>query len=209
MSALRTEFVHQFGNPQGPLGRVAGLIMAVRPSNRERNFRTLELLNIRPDDQVLEVGFGPGLSIERALQLATHGRVFGIDRSKLMVRAASHRNRRAVATGRAQLMIGSAEALPEFPTGFDKAFAVNVYMFWTDPVAVLRGLHRVMNAVGMIALTTQPRNRGASVKDTEQVADRMTAALRQADFENVRTEILDMKPVPAACVLGVVKTLDR
>src|SRR6266498_1250124 len=59
MSAVRSALVRQFGKPSGLLGTIAGLIMRARPSNRERNVRTLVLLDIRPEDHVLEVGFGP------------------------------------------------------------------------------------------------------------------------------------------------------
>jgi hypothetical protein len=47
MTTLRETFVRQFGNPSGPLGALASFIMQVRPSNRERNARTLALLEIQ------------------------------------------------------------------------------------------------------------------------------------------------------------------
>ena len=56
---------------------------------------------------------------------------------------------------------------------------------------------------GVIALTLQPRRRDATGDDTRVAAERMATSLRDAGFENVRTEILDMTPVDAACVLGV------
>ena len=54
----------QFGNPHGPLGRLAGRIMATRGSNIERNRWTVDLLELKPHHRVLEVGYGPGLAIE-------------------------------------------------------------------------------------------------------------------------------------------------
>lgn len=204
MSAERGTVVRQFGKPSGLLGSIAGLIMRVRPSNRARNLRTLDLLDVRPDDHVLEVGFGPGLAVERAAELAAHGQVVGIDHSGLMLRQASRRNAKGIAAGRVELLPGSAERLPDFRNRFDKVFAVNVYMFWSDPVAVLRGLCGVMKPGGTMALTLQPRRRGATVDDTRAVAKRMATSLQDAGFERVRIEILDMAPVAAACVLGQV-----
>ena len=107
MNSLRSALVEQFGKPSGLLGRVAGFIMRVRPSNRERNLRTLALLDIQPADQVLEVGFGPGLAIERAAELASRGKVVGIDHSALMLREARLRNAKAIADGRVELLLGS------------------------------------------------------------------------------------------------------
>lgn len=66
--------------------------MATRPSNLERNMRTLALVDIQPDDRVLEIGFGPGIAIERAAELARRGKVIGVDHSELMLRQASRRN---------------------------------------------------------------------------------------------------------------------
>jgi len=66
MSTALSALVQQFGKPSGFLGVLAGIIMLVRPSNRLRNLRTLELLDVRPEDRVLEVGFGPGLAVARA-----------------------------------------------------------------------------------------------------------------------------------------------
>ena len=59
-SSLREAIVRQFGRPTGIVGRLVGLVMATRTSNRERNRRTIELLQIQPDDRVLEIGYGPG-----------------------------------------------------------------------------------------------------------------------------------------------------
>lgn len=199
---MASAIVRQFGNPSGLLGRLAGLIMRLRASNRERTRRTVELLGVRPGDQVLEVGFGPGLGVEALARLAGGGRVVGLDHSALMVRQAARRNAAAIAAGRVVLLLGSAERLPPLPGLFDKVMAVNVHMFWGDPVPVLRGLGRAMRPGGIIALTFQPRGRGASAERARAGAEGIAAALRQAGFDEVRVEIIEMAPVGAACVLA-------
>ncbi len=202
MSAARSAIIEQFGHPRGLLGAIVGLIMRVRPSNRARNARTVDLLDIRPGDRVLEVGFGPGLAVRRAAELASRGTVVGIDHSELMLRQARRRNARAVQEGRVELLLGSAERLPDLPTRFDKVFAVNVYAFWSEPVTVLRHLRGIVKPGGTIALTFQPRRRGATGEDTRRGAERMAASMRDAGFVEVRVEILPMAPVDAACLLG-------
>lgn len=202
MSGKHSLVVRQFGKPSGLLGRMAGLIMRVRPSNRERNLRTLALLEIRPADHVLEVGFGAGLAVQRAAELASRGKVVGVDHSELMLRQARSWNAKAIEAGRVELLLGSAERLPELRTRFDKVFAINVVLFWDDPVAVVRGLREVMKPGGTIALTLQPRRPGATGDDARAAAERISTMLRDAGFEHVRSEILDMEPVDAACVLG-------
>src|SRR5947209_8447596 len=53
----------QFLRPHGFRGRAAGWVMATRGSNRERNIWAVGLLDVQPDDRVLEIGFGPGIAI--------------------------------------------------------------------------------------------------------------------------------------------------
>ena len=65
MSARKNP-ISQFKRPRGPLGRLAGWIMANRPSSRLRNTRTVDLLDLRLDDRILEEGYGPGLALRLA-----------------------------------------------------------------------------------------------------------------------------------------------
>jgi SAM-dependent methyltransferase len=202
MHDLQGAIVRQFGRPTGLVGRLAALVMAIRPSNRERNRRTVALLDIQPEDRVLEVGYGPGLAIGWAAARAVRGRVVGIDHSALMRRVAARRNARAIRAGRVELHVGSIDAMPSFEAPFDKVLAVNVYMFWPDPVGALAKLASVMKPGATLALTFQPRGRGATNEDTRRGAERIAESLRAAGFLDVRVERLPMRPVDAACVLG-------
>ena len=89
--SLVTPVYRQFRRPTGLLGRLAGWIMANRPSNIERNRWTVDVLNVQPADHVLEIGFGPGLAIAQVARLAPQGRLVGIDHSALMIERASRR----------------------------------------------------------------------------------------------------------------------
>jgi cyclopropane fatty-acyl-phospholipid synthase-like methyltransferase len=194
--------VSQFSRPSGLLGAIAGGIMAHRPSNRERAFRTLELLDIQGDDSVLEVGFGPGIAVKRALELAPKGVVAGIDHSQVMLRQALRRNRRSVADGRADLRLGSVESLPDFGRRFDRIVAINSIAFWTSPSACLTNLRSRLAPEGRLALTFQPRNPRATTETTRRSADRLARWLDGAGFRDIQMELLNLRPVPAACVIG-------
>jgi ubiquinone/menaquinone biosynthesis C-methylase UbiE len=200
--SLRSRIVAQFGQPTGVVGGLVGLVMATRPSNRERNRRAVELLQIGAGDRVLEIGFGPGLAIEMAARLARSGKVVGVDHSEVMLRQASRRNRAAIAAGRVELHLASAEALPPFTEPFDKVMASNVHMFLVDPVSTLRQWFAVTRSGGWVAITHQSRKQAATDADTAQEADRIAVDLRAVGFTDVRIETLEMKPVNAACVLA-------
>ena len=201
-TALRRAVVKQFGQPTGLAGQLAGLIMERRPSNRERNLWTLSLLDIQPGDRVVEIGFGPGVALARVTELAHRGHVLGIDHSAVMLARAAKRNAAAIARGQLELRLAKAQdlALPE--ASVDKAYAVNVFMFWPDPEDVLRRLLAGLRPGGRLAITHQPRKAGASNHDTARDAEHIAAALAGAGFVEVRPEILPLKSANAACVLA-------
>src|SRR5687768_17859149 len=102
------EVVGQFHRPRGLGGRAAGWVMATRGSNRERNVWAVQLLDVQPEDRVLELGFGPGVAIRELAKRADRGLVCGLDHSEVMVSQAIRRNRAAVRAGRVELRLGSA-----------------------------------------------------------------------------------------------------
>lgn len=171
-------FCAQFGNPKGIVGRLAGHIMASRPSNIERNLWTLDLLNIGEGDRLLEIGFGPGFAIAQALTKAARLRIVGIDRSAVMLRMAAKRNEAAIHQGRVELRLGSVED-PPLKSGetFNKIYAVNTYPFWIDPKRCLARLYGLLTDGGKIAITFQPRHSGATDEEAIERGDEIVADL--------------------------------
>jgi hypothetical protein len=111
--AVIAAVVGQFGHPRGTAGRVAGWVMAHRPSNRRRNRWVVSLLEVQPTDRVLEIGVGPGLAIaELSRRVGDQGRVYGIDHSEVMLRQATRHNASAIAAGRVSLSRASVDQLP-------------------------------------------------------------------------------------------------
>ncbi|MDH4224793.1 MAG: class I SAM-dependent methyltransferase [Deltaproteobacteria bacterium] len=199
---LRQTLMGQFGHPAGPLGLLAGWIMLNRPSNRERILGTLERLDLKPDDSVLEVGFGPGWAIEQLAAKVPRGKIVGIDHSQLMVDWAARRNAQAIESGQVALLSGAIETQSGFPLMFNKVLAVNVFFFWDDPGLVLQIIRSAMQPGGTLALTFQPRKKGATMDDTRRGADQMAQALGAAGFSHIHTDYMATRPVEAACVLG-------
>ena len=115
-----------------------------------------DLLKIGPNDNVLEVGFGPGVVIPRLSQLTAAGHVAGIDPSREMVEQAQARNAAAVESGHVDLRQGSVGNLPFDNNCFDKAVAINSMQVWPDALAGLREMLRVTKPGGRIALGFTP-----------------------------------------------------
>lgn len=202
MASLRSYLVSQFHRPRGPLGALAGQVLARRPSNVERNRWTVDLLGIRAADRVLELGFGPGLSIARAAALASEGKVVGIDHSRTMVRMAARRNARAIRAGRVELRCASFADLGGDEEPYDRIFAVNSFQFSDDPRGTLAAIRRLLRPGGTFAITFQSRKPGASDEDSRRGGEECAKQMREAGLVDVRVEILPLEPVCAVCVLG-------
>jgi hypothetical protein len=75
-------------------------------------------------------------------------------------------------------------------------------MFWRDRAAAWRAIADVMRAGGVLATTYQPRHQGARAADAFAFAERISVEIGAAGFDQLRTEVLDLKPLPAVCVLA-------
>jgi len=203
--AIRQHLLHrvvrQFGEPTGPGGHVVGWIMAWRPSNRRRSRWAVDLLDVQSTDHVIELGCGPGVAVAALAGRATRGVVVGVDHSEVMIGQARRRNRVAVAAGRVRLVHTPVEQLHTTDGPFDAALAVNTVGFWTDPVARLRHISRMLRPGGRIALVSQPRCPGATAATSTAAGDELAALATEAGFADLRVETLDLDP-PAVCVLA-------
>ncbi|NMG10174.1 class I SAM-dependent methyltransferase [Brasilonema sp. UFV-L1] len=150
LGIVRGLLLRMFGQPKGILGQLGGLIMV----SMNRNFAqwVIHLLEVQPDEKVLEVGFGPGVGIQILVAAVSTGYVAGVDNSKEMVAQARTRNAKAIEAGLVQLQHGSVEELPFENDTFDKALAINSMQVWPDAMVGLREIWRVMKVGGKIAL---------------------------------------------------------
>ncbi|MBF6211758.1 methyltransferase domain-containing protein [Nocardia puris] len=119
-----------------------------------------DTMDLRPSDQVLEIGPGsspsPGLLAERVPE----GKVIGVDRSATAVTRAAARLAPQLEAGRIGLLHADLDSsLParlraEFGIDrFDKILAVNVNVFWTKrPVTELATLAALLTPAGTLHL---------------------------------------------------------
>ncbi|SKA10642.1 Methyltransferase domain-containing protein [Enhydrobacter aerosaccus] len=145
----------QLREPRGWAGRLTGL--AMRVVNDECNRLAVEALAIHATDTVLEVGCGPGHGLALAAAQAPNGRLYGVDRSAVMLEQAAARNRGAVRSGRLVLTTGAFDALPFADRSMDKVLAVNVAYFWDREGRVAREIRRVLRPSGTLALYVTDR----------------------------------------------------
>ncbi len=190
----------QFSKPEGFAGWLAGMIMSLRGSNRQRNKWTVDQLRIRNGQAVLEIGFGPGLAIKQIAERHPDCKITGVDHSETMVRMATGNNRASIKNGQVKLICGGLESLNTLGS-FDRIYALNSHMFWPDLDEALSRIVAHLNSGGLVGLTYQPRGPGASDASSVQEAEILSKAMTRAGLTELRTEQLELNPL-VHCVLG-------
>jgi SAM-dependent methyltransferase len=211
MTMIGRLIAKKFRSPTGFLGRLVGNAMA-RNNEPAVNW-TVSLLDIQPEDRVLEIGFGPGVGIEYAARKAAHGFVSGVDASETMVKVARKRNAAAIANGTVNLQQGEVSSLPYEDESFNKVMTIHCIYFWTDLITCLKEIRRVMKPDGILAITILPKDTWLKQQQppvpppdlftlynsgdiVQLVSD---AGFRQVHIENCPASI----KFPGACVIGV------
>jgi SAM-dependent methyltransferase len=165
----------------------------------------VQLLDISPTDEILEIGPGPGVSVSLICgQLAT-GRITAIDRSAIAIQRATKRNADHVAAGKAvfqYLDLADVDLVRRALTGqhFDKVLAVNINLFWVRPAdAELQLIKDLLRPGGVLHLVYET----PSEEQTSRVAKAVTAALAKRGFATAVTT------ASSPSLLGITGTLTR
>ncbi len=155
---LRRFMANQLRKPSGWFGSLV-ISRGMNRGNRRITERALELLEIRPGDQVLEIGFGGGFGLRAVLQRLATGAITGIDLSPDMVRSAERRFRREICNGRMGVQIGDIARLPYPDAAFDRVFSINTIYFWPDTTEGFRQIQRVLKKGGRAAIGLRSREK--------------------------------------------------
>ena len=146
-------------------------------------------MNIQPDDSVLDIGCGGGMAIKEITKITTNGFVAGVDYSETMVRQALKHNSSAVCATRVEIKNSSISDLPFKDEAFDKAYAIESFNFWSDPIAGLKEVYRVLKPGGLIAVATGWSKEISNQRKYTAMARRMRFSLYSG------TEMVDMLTV--------------
>ncbi len=138
----------------------------------------VEVLEVAPDDRILEVGCGHGVAVSLVCDRLDGGRITAVDRSSKMIEAAKRRNRaharkaRFVAASLAQADLGEEI--------YDKVFAVHVAAL-QRPGRELDIVRRRLAPGGALYLFSQAPG-WSSPEHAEQFGRELAEALGEAGF---------------------------
>jgi len=103
--------------------------------------QTLALMDIQPEDRILDLGCGTGWASRRMARIATAGEIIGLDVADEMLRRAEQSSS---AFRNVRYAWGSAENIPEADNAFNKVLSVESFYYYADQGKALDELSRVM-----------------------------------------------------------------
>lgn len=136
----------QLRKPPGEFANTIAEKMGV--GNRPPYDLTLDTMENRDNDSILEIGFGSGSHFPDLFAKAKDLQVTGIDYSAEMTELATQNNETLVKCDRLNLYTGSSDNLPFSESSFDIIFCNMVIYFWDDPTEHLSEIKRVLKPDG-------------------------------------------------------------
>lgn len=197
----------QLQHPRGLAGKVLFRGMASATVAHAR--WTADLMEVNPDDTIVEAGFGNGANLELLAERASNGHVAGVEVSETAMEMASKKNADAISQGRMSLhLLAPEDSWPIDDATVDKACTVATMYVIEDPAPVFAEMFRVLRPGGLGAVTFPVRENFMRFKPAKtegfhfhELAD-LEAAFRGAGFVDTRTEQNDQVRFGAHSMLG-------
>ncbi|WP_439027763.1 methyltransferase domain-containing protein [Haloarchaeobius sp. DT45] len=176
--------------------------------NEEMRTDAIGMLDIDPDDRVLDVGCGTGFATEGLLGHENVDEVWALDQSP-------HQLQKAYAKfgkrGPVHFHMGDAERLPFATDSFDVIWSSGSIEYWPNPVRALREFRRVVKPGGQV-LVVGPNYPKTTVMQKvadaimlfydEEEADRM---FQQAGFEDIQHRLMGPSYDPDVAITTVAR----
>jgi SAM-dependent methyltransferase len=201
---LRIEF-----NDWARAGRGEGMEKGHRPVGEQ----AIALMQLPIDARVLDVGCGSGWATRLMAEQASEGNVIGIDISDEMVELAGQSSQTFANVG---FKVATAEALPFSTSRFTHAFSMESLYYYTNILAALREIHRVLENNGLFVtvidlyLENIPSHQWIpTLKVPVHLLGipEYRTLFKEAGFVNIRDQRLhDPRPVPDNYTGGSFKT---
>jgi trans-aconitate methyltransferase len=156
----------------------------------------VDVLDVHPNDQVLEIGCGPGAAAGLIASRLEKGRLLAIDRSESGVDRTRRRNAALVESGRLVVRHIDLATLRVPVKRLDKVFDFNVNLFWVrechNEVALL---HERLSPGGATYLFYDASRR----EQVPAMVEKASAALAQGGF---RVSVVQSERPPVVGIIG-------
>jgi SAM-dependent methyltransferase len=151
----------------GPVGWASSKYMPIMQAGMYQ--LVAEMLDLQPEDELLDIGCGPGAFLANKGQRAR--RVAGLDASPVMLRDAQRRLAGRISAGTARLVLGSAAELPFSDGEFSAVSVVSAPANMAEVFRVLRPGGRFVCVFEIVADRKKPDGERAAIAVNWDEAD--------------------------------------
>lgn len=155
----------QLRRPSGLLAKITGRRM--NKANELLYHLTLNNLDVKESDKILEIGFGNGKYFATLNSMAENLRIYGMEHSPEMVEDAKSKNKKLIRSNILKVEVGSSDKLPFEDGMFDKIYCINVIYFWENPAQHLQEINRVLKPGGKFLIGFRPKENLATFEFTK------------------------------------------
>jgi ubiquinone/menaquinone biosynthesis C-methylase UbiE len=144
-------FSKQAKKPSGLYGRFR-MSKVFDKGNLEMNTYAKQMLDIKVDDNVLEIGCGTGMLIKEISRELETGKIDGIDFSKTMVSVAMKNNKSNIRKEKVQIYNANFDKFPFQENFYDKIISINTIYFWENPDFTISKISKLLKPNGKIVI---------------------------------------------------------
>ena len=138
----------QFGKPTGKLGKILAKGFAFGHKDFYKN--TAFVAELTESDELLEIGFGSGMFINKYAKHIKH--IAGLDISPDMVELAKEINSKLLDEKKIELIAGNILSLPWEDNSFSVIISIESFFFWESIEKALLEIYRVLKPGGRIVI---------------------------------------------------------
>lgn len=182
--AFKKYIDNQYEKPTGVVGSYIGEKMVKQ--HIPETYWTKELLQLKKDESLLEIGCGAGNAIKLLLKEDSVSHIAGLDISTTVLKSARLRNRSEIKKRRARFAQGNANCLPYQDNQFSGIFSIHSLYFWENINDCAMEMYRVLKDKGIIVLTYSNGKDGDEWSNINTlILDKLIPALKETGFKNI------------------------
>lgn len=167
------------------------------PSIPERFLWATQLLNIKQNHNILEIGCGVGILAECIADQLTTGKFVAVDKSASMLTKARERNKRHIDRGTSEFVCSDFSKVTLQTAYFDTIVAFNVNFFWKDSSKELAIIMKALRANGKLFVFYQ-----LPYEVTRSAAEPIRKNLLENGFEIMDIKLKKLVPTSAFCIVS-------
>jgi ubiquinone/menaquinone biosynthesis C-methylase UbiE len=138
---------HNFGNPHGIGGNISTTIMNIM--NQRQYKSVLKNIQLKPDETILDIGFGNGYLIHQLCKQNIPVKIYGIEISNDMFNKVSIKSKQNIDAGKLKLFLENINETSFEQNTFDTIYTVNTFYFWNELNKCFSEIRRILKPNGI------------------------------------------------------------